>query len=258
MEKGSTEIYITIDGYENDNSDPDAEETAIILTETIKILKFLTAELYNDVQIPITIAEATHSSPLTLGFACEENLAIKYYETTKKILINPRIIEKDEKAKFVYKSLKKIGETTKKIGCYKLKIKDGRSLQIGKKEYDALKTIENIFNYSYSTFTGVLEFMNIHTKKNKRFNVYDALGHSVSCIATPQMENAIINAVAQNVCVYGRAKYELGEFIPKEIDVEKIDIIQKPIKDLSLLKNCIPHIDELPHEYINKLRSEWL
>lgn len=118
---------------------------------------------------------------------------------------------------------------------------------------------EKIFDNTISSFSGTLEVVNLHGGE-KKFTIYTISGHPIKCIVKDDKRNVIAKLADKFIRVTGNAKYDnIGSFIPIELIVDEFEEIVEPTTDpFQKLKNSVDLGEDLPHDYINKLREDWL
>ena len=256
-----TQISITLKGTGDVNNHPDAEATTIIMENILKIMKIVKNEVLHDSKnIKILLTDAMHSSPACLSFAYDmkdtDQMIMTMTSIINAIIKNPNIIKTDKLAKKVIKPIKCITEQQKNKlgGCTITNHINNNSIVITQEDCEKINNLDKIFHYEYDSFCGILEVVNLH--KKQKFNIYTATQHSIPCVAEDKFRASIIEFTGKNVYVEGKAKYTMGDLIPKELSIKKIELIENPTQDISLLKKCITNIDGLPHDYINKIRED--
>jgi hypothetical protein len=264
QEKSKSEITIVLSGLNNAHDDPDAEAVRDAIDGLLKIMKITKNNLVNKEDVKIVLTKATHSSPATFAFAFQgleeqEKITEKAFNETKMLFDNPYSIVENHFGQSLFSPFKTIADQTKsKLSNIKL-IYKGQEILITNNHATKLEEFSKVFDYSISSFAGILEIVNLHEKEIK-FTIYTPSGFAIKCIAEKSKREVISSLVDKFVCVSGKAKYGIGGFIPSELSVQKFEEVKEPKEDvISQLKGSIDDLDgKLPHDYINDLRKNWL
>jgi hypothetical protein len=110
-----------------------------------------------------------------------------------------------------------------------------------------------------SSYKGVLEFINIHGRKNE-FRIYPSAGPSfVACAFDVSKLEEAKGAVGNNIRVYGKLIYKARSPFPYRIEVERIQVLQadSDLPGLLSLRGIAPLAtgDVSSEEFVRRLRD---
>jgi len=113
---------------------------------------------------------------------------------------------------------------------------------------------------SYGEVRGRVEKFSVHGP-DKNFYIYPRLGGKVKCVFVQELHDQAVAAVDKDVVVTGLLKSRIGQFLPYEVEVKKIEVCapDDSLPTLSSFYGIAPDAtgDIASEDFIRGLRDGW-
>lgn len=266
-------IEIILEGFPEDGGNALLEVFANQIQHVKNALRKLNenSNVANKKQYKFKIVDLSHNSPATIKISEEytgdEKSFDERYSPLKQfdeMMKNPKAANNNALTDY-----KKICSESKKLKIMKISLLD-QTYEIDEERRETAKNLicDNSLEseietaYSYVSYEGMVEKINIHAGKNEFF-IFPVTGpKKIKCNFPEKMRNEVIKAVGRKACVKGKGAYINGSNFPNEIEVENITLFKQVNKEklnFEYFSGTLdkPKDEKSSEELIREIRNEW-